>query len=378
MRILFTCAAGLGHVFPLVPLARAAVAAGDQVLFAVPSEGIVTVEGLGFAATVIPDGDPRDIGKAWSELPDHDVNTYVVADIFVRVQALAALPALQAAISDHRADLVVTTEFGGIVAAESCGVPNALVGITALDLADLDMARVSDAVDDLREAAGLRRTGQLPYATGSHYLSAIPPMLWADNEHLPPGWIWYRHEDAEGPVAPARPDSDRSAAQGIRHARLHGRRKRTRPAHLRRGTHSTRPTGCRRPVHHRPLRPQLARTGTRQCQRGRVRTPGQGHDLRHRRKPRRVGHDSRRSDPWPTDGRCPHVRRPDSQRRPPGGRWSRPARRPRTGRRAAHIRNRAGTPDPTYRNNARQIATDIATRPTPTQALNRIRTILAR
>src|SRR6478752_1285866 len=207
MRILFTCAAGLGHVFPLVPLARAAVATGDQVLFAVPREGIVTVEQLGFAATVIPDGDPRDIGKAWSELPDHDVNTYVVADIFVRVQALAALPMLQAAIRDHRADLVVTTEFGGIVAAESCGVPNALVGITALDLADLDMARVSDAVDDLREAAGLRRTGQMPYATGSHYLSGIPPMLWADNEHLPPGWIWYRHEDAEGPVVPARPDS---------------------------------------------------------------------------------------------------------------------------------------------------------------------------
>src|SRR6478609_312450 len=174
MRILFTWAAGLGHVFPLVPLARAAVATGDQVLFAVPREGIVTVEQLGFAATVIPDGDPRDIGKAWSELPDHDVNTYVVADIFVRVQALAALPMLQAAIRDHRADLVVTTEFGGIVAAESCGVPNALVGITALDLADLDMARVSDAVDDLREAAALRRTGQLPYATGSHYLSAVP------------------------------------------------------------------------------------------------------------------------------------------------------------------------------------------------------------
>ena len=96
-------------------------------LFVVPARGSSPVEGLGFAAPVIPDGDAREIGKAWSELPDHDVNTYVVADIFVRVQALAALPALQAAISDHRADLVVTTEFGGIVAAESCGVPNALV-----------------------------------------------------------------------------------------------------------------------------------------------------------------------------------------------------------------------------------------------------------
>src|SRR6478672_9029837 len=115
MRVLFTCAAGLGHVFPLVPLARAAVAAGDGVLFAVPHEGIVAVEQRGFAATVIPYGDPRDIGKAWSQLPGHDVNTYVVADIFVRVQALAALPALRTAIRDHNADLVITTEFGGIV-----------------------------------------------------------------------------------------------------------------------------------------------------------------------------------------------------------------------------------------------------------------------
>ena len=206
MRILFTCAAGLGHVFPLIPLARAAVAAGDEVLFAIPTEGIVTVEGLKFPATAIPDGDPRDIGRAWSQLPERGVNTYVVADIFVRVQALAALPALQSAIRTHRADLVVTAEFGGIVAAESCAVPNALVGITALDLADLDLTRVSDAVDDLREAAGLQRTGQPPYATGSHYLSAIPPMLWADKEHLPPGWLWYRHEDAEGPVPPTRSD----------------------------------------------------------------------------------------------------------------------------------------------------------------------------
>jgi UDP:flavonoid glycosyltransferase YjiC (YdhE family) len=206
MRALFTSAAGLGHLLPLVPLARAALAAGDEVLFAVPGEGLRTVDGFGFAATVIPDGDPGDIAEAWAHLPDHDVNTYVVADIFVRIQAMAALPALQTAISAHWADVVLTTEFGGIVAAEMCEVPDVLVGIAALDLADLDLKRVSDAVDDLREAAGVRRTGQLPYATGTRYLSPIPPMLWADEGHLPRGWLWYRHEDAEGPVAPVQPN----------------------------------------------------------------------------------------------------------------------------------------------------------------------------
>ena len=38
-------------------------------------------------------------------MPDHDVNTYVVADVFGRIQAMAALPALQTAISAHQADI---------------------------------------------------------------------------------------------------------------------------------------------------------------------------------------------------------------------------------------------------------------------------------
>ena len=101
MRVLFTCAAGLGHVFPLVPLARAAVAAGDEVLFAVPTEGIVDGRSSSdspqpSSPTVIP---VISAGPGRS-CPTADVNTYVVADIFVRVQALAALPALQAAIRD--------------------------------------------------------------------------------------------------------------------------------------------------------------------------------------------------------------------------------------------------------------------------------------
>jgi UDP:flavonoid glycosyltransferase YjiC (YdhE family) len=90
MRILFHSEAGLGHLFPLLPFARAARAAGDDFLFALPVEAVPTVEAFGY--------------RAWAQLPEHDVNTYVVADIFVRIQAAAALPALQAAIRTHAAD----------------------------------------------------------------------------------------------------------------------------------------------------------------------------------------------------------------------------------------------------------------------------------
>jgi len=203
MRVIFTAEAGLGHLHPVIPLARAAVAAGDDVLFAVPAEGVARVEAFGFAATAIPSGDPADIGRAWANLPDHDRNTYVIADIFLRIQARAALPALQALIGSFGADLLVSAELGAIVAAEASGIDRGMLGITALDLADLDLSRVIAALDDLRESAGLPRSGRMPYDSGSRYLSSLPPLLWADPAHLPPDGIWFRHEDAEGPVSAA-------------------------------------------------------------------------------------------------------------------------------------------------------------------------------
>ncbi|HYI57646.1 MAG TPA: glycosyltransferase [Microlunatus sp.] len=206
MRILFVCAAGLGHVHPLIPLARAAVAAGDEVLFATAAEGTAAIERLGFPAVAVPAGDPGEVAAAWARLPDRDVNTYVVADIFVRIQGRAALPAQRALIESFGADLVVSAELGALVAAQASGTPSAYVGITALDLDDLDLDRVVAAIDDLRAVAGLPRSGRLPFPDEAAYLSPVPPTLWADPAHVPAGGLWYRHEDAEGPVSSVVPD----------------------------------------------------------------------------------------------------------------------------------------------------------------------------
>jgi hypothetical protein len=209
MRVMFVCAAGLGHVHPVIPLARAAVAAGDEVLFATAAEGVATIESLGYPAVAVPAGAPDELAAAWARLPDRDVNSYVVADIFVRIQGRAALPAQRSLIESFGADLVVSAELGALVAAEASGTPSAYVGITALDLDDLNLDRVVAAVDDLRVVAGLPRLGRLPFPDEAVYLSPVPPTLWADPAHIPAGWIWYRHEDAEGPVtsvAPRRAD----------------------------------------------------------------------------------------------------------------------------------------------------------------------------
>src|SRR5918994_366956 len=208
MRVLFTSAAGLGHIYPTIPLARAAVEAGDEVLFPVPTEGFSTVQSLGYAPVPTPSGAPADIGRAWANLPDHDLNTYVVAEIFTRIQGLAALPAQQAAITEFRPDLVIANEISTHVAAEACGVSSAYLGITALDLADLKWDPVVAAANDLRAAAGLPPSTRLPYEAGIRYLSPVPPLLWNDPSRLPAEAIWYRHEDAEDGAPPrATPDA---------------------------------------------------------------------------------------------------------------------------------------------------------------------------
>ena len=68
-------------------------------------EGSRTVEGFGFGHDSHPRRSSRRCRQGLGHLPDHDVNTYVVADVFARIQAMAALPALQTAISAHRADI---------------------------------------------------------------------------------------------------------------------------------------------------------------------------------------------------------------------------------------------------------------------------------
>ena len=50
MRILFSFAGGVGHFAPLVPIARAAVAAGHTVTFAGRRSVITAIEAEGFTA----------------------------------------------------------------------------------------------------------------------------------------------------------------------------------------------------------------------------------------------------------------------------------------------------------------------------------------
>src|SRR5579859_8256142 len=93
MRVLFTTTAAAGHVQPLVPLIRAARAAGHEVAVACPAAYGPTVAALGFPTQpVVRDGvnDP-ELRLLWAHLPRYAArghlaaNAHVAAHIFGRV-----------------------------------------------------------------------------------------------------------------------------------------------------------------------------------------------------------------------------------------------------------------------------------------------------
>ena len=214
MRVLFTSLAGLGHSYPLLPLARAARDAGDEVRFAIGPEGMPAVTDLGFDAVPTTEPDPAAVEQVWAGLAGQaEPNTYVVAEFFGRLRAGAAMASTRAAVEDFAPDLVVSevSEFSGQIAAELAGVPHVSVGITSMGLPDFNHAVLADVIDTLRVEAGLAPAGMAPWKHDStRFVTPIPRLLWQSPDDAPDNTVVYRHEDPEGPLPAGVPTPRRS------------------------------------------------------------------------------------------------------------------------------------------------------------------------
>lgn len=140
MRMLFSTTAGAGHFGPMVPLARACVAAGHEVVVAAPESFADSVAREGLAHAGFADVPPEVLGPVFARLPalpPQEANTIVIQEVFGRLDAQAALPGLTTMLRDWTPDLVVREpcELGSLVAAEAAGVPHAQVsiGVTAAE-----------------------------------------------------------------------------------------------------------------------------------------------------------------------------------------------------------------------------------------------------
>src|SRR4051794_21530112 len=99
MRVLFTCVPQTGHIFPLLPLAEAFVAQGDDVLFAAgpDAEAPVTEHGIEFRPAGPSFGEwygrlaARTRGTPGDGLPPDRVERYFLPRLFGEIGTAALL-----------------------------------------------------------------------------------------------------------------------------------------------------------------------------------------------------------------------------------------------------------------------------------------------
>lgn len=124
MRILFSCRPAYGHLFPLVPLARAFRDAGHEVVFATGPAFLDEVRGLGFPAHAAGISIHEAEAEARRRHPDGDVLT-VAFSMFGEILPRATLADLSALLPRIRPDLVIyeMSDIGAAKAARDAGVP---------------------------------------------------------------------------------------------------------------------------------------------------------------------------------------------------------------------------------------------------------------
>src|SRR5262245_59353633 len=110
MRVLFATTRGAGHVGPLVPFARAAVAAGHEVLVAGPGSARRHVVRAGLPLLGVGERGPEETQRAWAPVWSPETSpgmAAVVQDLFIGLHARLALPGMLATVQEWPPDVVV-------------------------------------------------------------------------------------------------------------------------------------------------------------------------------------------------------------------------------------------------------------------------------
>lgn len=183
MRVLFTSVAAWGHVHPMVPLARAFVERGDDVLWATAPDACVRLGRDGIATT--PAGltevemGPRfaEIFASVAQLAPQDRPRHVFGKVFGQVSAVASFDAIHAAVGRWRPDVLIGEqgEFAGPLAAALAGIPHVCHAFGPRLPADR-VERVEAEVASLWAA----HAREVPRFAGCHdhlYLDIYPPSL---------------------------------------------------------------------------------------------------------------------------------------------------------------------------------------------------------
>jgi UDP:flavonoid glycosyltransferase YjiC (YdhE family) len=187
MRILFSFVGGDGHFEPLVPIARAAQAAGHTVGFGCGSSMAPTVAAAGFSVQEMGPPGGRRAERTPLRRVDSDREDRDLRDRFARHAARERVPRLIALAEEWKPDVLVCdeTDFGAMIAAECLGLPFA----TVLVIATGSFVRaevVGEALNELRREHGLPPDPGLEMLSRHLVLAPFPPSYRDPDRPLPP------------------------------------------------------------------------------------------------------------------------------------------------------------------------------------------------
>lgn len=215
LRILFTFIGGSGHFRPLIPIARAAQAAGHTVAVAGSGRRQAEVEAAGFTAFAtsppepaanVPGPGPASVSAHVLEPPDPQREQLWLAEGFARRGARRHGAAISELARQWRPDVLVRDEldFGTAIAAESLAIPCVVVSVLAAG-GFLRKELVAEPLHELRAEHGLAADPRLAMFDGDLTLVPYPPS-YRDPEFPLPGQAFsFRPHD----VVPRRAASDR-------------------------------------------------------------------------------------------------------------------------------------------------------------------------
>ncbi|HZM76360.1 MAG TPA: glycosyltransferase [Candidatus Limnocylindrales bacterium] len=209
MRILFSFVGGNGHFEPLIPIARASMAAGHPVAFVAQHSMTDAVRDVGFSVFAVGEAPQPPARQPLGAL-DMEHELRVVREVFAgRIATGRARFCLDLAAS-WRPDLIVCDEMdmGAMLAAERLGIPYASVVVIAAG-GFVCRAGVNQQLDALRVELGLPPDPELK-ALGRHLvLEPVPPGFRDPGDPLPATARTIRPRVLEEPVPPRRPATDR-------------------------------------------------------------------------------------------------------------------------------------------------------------------------
>lgn len=182
MRVLCSTTAGEGHFGPVRVLAQACHAAGHEVRVAAPVSFADSVERAGLEHVPVAEPSAAAMGVVFASLARmsrEEANRTVMAEVFGRLDAQAAFPDVQAAVTSWRPDVVLRdpAELASLAVAEASGIAHIEVAIAVAALMEWGLVHLAEPMLELDELAGLGHGSLLRAAAVAPVFTMVPEAM---------------------------------------------------------------------------------------------------------------------------------------------------------------------------------------------------------